>query len=127
MVRQLFCVPHAGLVWKWMKCVCVAVAVKSTGCVPEAIAPDATASDMVMWSVVMLLVNRIGILSVEAYLEKWRIAILGIFVISMLLTPADPVSMLLMAVPLTALYFLGVGLCKWMPRGRNPFDEAYEP
>ena len=76
---------------------------------------------------VMLLVNRIGILSVEAYLEKWRIAILGIFVISMLLTPADPVSMLLMAVPLAALYFLGVGLCKWMPRGRNPFDEAYEP
>lgn len=76
---------------------------------------------------VMLLLNRIGILSVEAYLEKWRIAILGIFVISMLLTPADPVSMMLMAGPLTGLYFLGVALCKWMPRGRNPFDEAYEP
>ncbi|HRX78958.1 MAG TPA: twin-arginine translocase subunit TatC, partial [Pirellulaceae bacterium] len=76
---------------------------------------------------VMLLLNRIGIFSIEAYLEKWRIAILGIFVISMFLTPADPVSMLLMAVPLTALYFLGVGLCQWMPRGRNPFDEAYEP
>ncbi|HUG67995.1 MAG TPA: twin-arginine translocase subunit TatC [Pirellulaceae bacterium] len=76
---------------------------------------------------VMLLINRMGILSVQAYLEKWRIAILGIFVISMLLTPADPISMLLMAVPLTFLYFLGVGLCLWMPRGRNPFDEAYEP
>lgn len=76
---------------------------------------------------VMLLLNRIGIFSTEAYLEKWRVAILGIFVISMFLTPADPVSMLLMAGPLTALYFLGVGLCKWMPRGRNPFDEAYEP
>lgn len=76
---------------------------------------------------VMLLINRIGIFTVEVYLEKWRIAILGIFVISMFLTPADPVSMLLMAVPLTFLYFLGVGLCKWMPRGRNPFDEAYEP
>ena len=76
---------------------------------------------------VMLLVNRIGIVSIETYLEKWRIAILGIFVISMLLTPADPISMMLMAGPLTALYFLGVGLCKWMPRGRNPFDEAYEP
>ncbi|MDA1052031.1 MAG: twin-arginine translocase subunit TatC [Planctomycetota bacterium] len=76
---------------------------------------------------VMLLINRIGIVSVEKYIEKWRIAILGIFVISMFLTPADPISMMLMAVPLTALYFLGVGLCKWMPRGRNPFDEAYEP
>jgi sec-independent protein translocase protein TatC len=45
----------------------------------------------------------------------------------MFLTPADPISMLLMAVPLTILYFGGIMLCKWMPRGRNPFDEAYEP
>ncbi len=76
---------------------------------------------------VMLFMNRIGIFSVQVYLEKWRIAILVIFVISMLLTPADPISMLLMAMPLTVLYFLGVGLCKWMPKGRNPFSEAYEP
>lgn len=76
---------------------------------------------------VMLLLNRVGILSVSAYLEKWRIAILIIFVISMFLTPADPVSMLLMAVPLTILYFLGVAFCKWLPQGRNPFAEAYEP
>lgn len=73
---------------------------------------------------VMLFLHRIGIFSLQAYIEKWRIAILVIFVISMLLTPADPYSMLLMAVPLTVLYFLGVGLCKWMPRGRNPFDGA---
>ena len=76
---------------------------------------------------VMLFLNRIGVFSIEIYLQKWRIAILVIFVISMLLTPADPISMLLMAVPLTVLYFLGVALCKWMPRGRNPFAEAYEP
>jgi sec-independent protein translocase protein TatC len=78
---------------------------------------------------VMLFLNRIGIFSVEAYLSKWRIAILVIFVISMLLTPADPISMMLMAVPLTGLYFLGVALCQWMPRSRNPFneDEAYDP
>jgi sec-independent protein translocase protein TatC len=76
---------------------------------------------------VMLFLNRIGVMSVEAFLEKWRIAILVIFVISMLLTPADPISMLLMATPLTALYFLGIVLCKWMPRSRNPFTDAYEP
>ncbi len=76
---------------------------------------------------VMFFLNRIGILSVEAYLSKWRISILSIFVIAMVLTPADPISMLLMAVPLTVLFFVGVGLCKWMPRQRSPFDEAYEP
>jgi Sec-independent protein secretion pathway component TatC len=35
--------------------------------------------------------------------------------------------MLFMAVPLTFLYFGGIGLCQWMPRGQNPFAEAYEP
>lgn len=76
---------------------------------------------------VMLLLNRIGIFSVEAYLAKWRIAILVIFVVSMILTPADPVSMLFMAIPLSVLYFGGIAMCKYMPRGQNPFDAAYEP
>ncbi len=78
---------------------------------------------------VMLFLNRIGIVPTTVYVEKWRIAILVIAVASMLLTPADPISMMLMAVPLTFLYFLGVGLCYWMPKGRNPFqfEEAYEP
>ena len=76
---------------------------------------------------VMLFLHRIGIFTIEAYLDKWRIAVLVIFVISMLLTPADPVSMLLMAVPLTALYFLGIAMCRWMPRSRSPFAEGYDP
>lgn len=77
---------------------------------------------------VMLFVNRIGIFSVAAYVEKWRIAVLAIFVLSMFLTPADPVSMLLMACPLCILYFLGVMLCKWMPSIKNPYAaEGYDP
>ena len=76
---------------------------------------------------VMFFLNRIGVFSIKAYLEKWRIAVLVIFVISMFLTPADPMSMLLMAAPLCALYFLGVAMSKWMPRGRNPFSDAYDP
>jgi sec-independent protein translocase protein TatC len=76
---------------------------------------------------VMLFIHRIGLISIETYIEKWRIAILAIFVVSMLLTPAAPYSMLLMAGPLTGLYFLGLALCKWMPRGKNPFTEAYDP
>jgi len=76
---------------------------------------------------VMLFLNRIGIFTVEAYLDKWRIAVLVIFCLAMFLTPADPVSMLLMAGPLTALYFGGIAMCHWMPKTRSPFDEAYEP
>ncbi len=75
---------------------------------------------------VMLFLNRIGVVSLELYLAQWRIAILIICVISMVLTPADPISMILMAVPLCLLYVLGIAFCKFMPKGRNPFAEAYE-
>jgi sec-independent protein translocase protein TatC len=76
---------------------------------------------------VMLFINRIGLVSVETYQAQWRVAILTIFVVAMVLTPADPISMLLMAGPLCGLYVLGILMCKYMPRGRNPFAEAYEP
>jgi len=75
---------------------------------------------------VMLFVNRIGLVSVETFLAKWRIAILVIFILSMFLTPADPISMLLLAVPLTGLYFLGIGMCVLMPRPENPFGKEAE-
>ena len=76
---------------------------------------------------VMLLLERLGIFTVEAYLTKWRVAILVIFVLSMLLTPSDPTSMLLMGIPLTFLYFGGVALCKYMPRKRSPLGPAVDP
>lgn len=76
---------------------------------------------------VMLFLNRIGIVETATWTANWRVAILSIFVIAMVLTPADPVSMLLMAVPLCFLYVLGIAMCHWMPRGRSPFAEAYEP
>ncbi len=76
---------------------------------------------------VMLFINRIGLVSVELYLQQWRMAILIIFVVAMVLTPADPVSMLLMAIPLCGLYVLGIAMCLWMPRNRNPFNQMYEP
>ena len=76
---------------------------------------------------VMLFLQRLGIFTIEAYTSHWKIAVLVITVLSMLLTPADPMSMLMLGIPLVVLYFLGIAFCRWMPRGRNPFQEAYEP
>jgi len=70
---------------------------------------------------VMLFLERIGIFTVEVYLSKWRIAILVIAIISMFLTPSDPGSMLLMGVPLVILYFVGIAMCRYMPKGKNRF------
>jgi sec-independent protein translocase protein TatC len=75
---------------------------------------------------VMLFLERIGIFSVPTYLSHWRIAVLVIAFISMILTPAEPYSMMLMATPLVGLYFFGVLLCKWMPKRTTPFGEIIQ-
>ena len=65
---------------------------------------------------VMLLIERIGIITVEGFVKNWRMAVLIIAVASMLLTPSDPSSMLLMMFPLIFLYFGGIMLCKIKPK-----------
>lgn len=60
----------------------------------------------------MLFLERIGIFTVDAYKQNIRMAILVISILSMLLTPADPGSMMLMMVPLVFLYFFGILLCQ---------------
>lgn len=76
---------------------------------------------------VMLFLNLIGIFTIANYLEKWRVAVLVIFIVSMVLTPAEPISMTLMAIPLTGLYFLGIAMCRWLRPNRNPYRHVYEP
>jgi sec-independent protein translocase protein TatC len=73
---------------------------------------------------VMLFLERIGVFTVASYMSHWRISILVIFVLAMILTPSDPYSMLLMAVPLTALYFGGVAMCQLMPRRSDASGET---
>jgi sec-independent protein translocase protein TatC len=77
---------------------------------------------------VMLVLDRIGIVSVEGFIAQWRIAILIVFVVAMVLTPSpDPMSMLIMALPLTMLYFGGILLCKYLPKRRSPYGVGYDP
>lgn len=75
---------------------------------------------------VMLFLERIGVFSVQSYLKQWKIAVLVIFVLSALLTPPDPYSMMLMAIPMTFLFFGGVILCKVLPRKNSPFREILD-
>lgn len=75
---------------------------------------------------VMLFLERIGIMTVAGYVAKWRMAVLIISFLSMILTPADPGSMILMFVPLTILYFGGIALCHYWPKRKTPFGEDIE-
>lgn len=76
---------------------------------------------------VMLFLERIGIFSVQNYTSQWKVAVLVICIISTVLTPADPQSMILMAVPLVFLYFGGIQLCKFMPKRKTPFGQLLDP
>jgi sec-independent protein translocase protein TatC len=70
---------------------------------------------------VMLFLERISIFDVPTYREKRRISILVIAVISMLMTPTDPWSMLAMMLPLILLYELGIIMCGYSPL-KVPFE-----
>jgi len=58
--------------------------------------------------IVMAFLARIGVIDWRGFSSKQRHALLGIAVMSAVLTPADPWSMLLMAIPLFFLYQLGI-------------------
>ncbi|MCA9234471.1 MAG: twin-arginine translocase subunit TatC [Planctomycetales bacterium] len=76
---------------------------------------------------IMLAIERIGLVSIDLYLRKWRIAVLIICTLSMFLTPADPMSMVIMATPLVALYFGGILLCKYMPGAHGKAERLADP
>lgn len=61
--------------------------------------------------VFLVLLNFIGILSAKGILHGWRWAILAITIFTAIATPAaDPISMLLLAVPMIVLYFIAWGV-----------------
>ena len=77
---------------------------------------------------VMVFLNRIGMFSVQNYMQQWKLAILVIAFLSMILTPGgDIYSMCGMGLPLIFLYFLGIALCKYLPMGRPMGSDGYDP
>jgi Tat protein translocase TatC len=59
---------------------------------------------------VMVALQKIGLVTHRGFVKNWRMTILVIFVVAAVVTPPDPVSMLLMAFPMLLLYGLGLGL-----------------
>jgi sec-independent protein translocase protein TatC len=71
---------------------------------------------------VMLFVQRVGILNVESFRNKRRIAWFLLAVFAAVITPStDPISMMLLWLPMSLLYELGIALCVYLP-GRPLLD-----
>jgi len=60
----------------------------------------------------VLFLSAIGVVKPQMLLRTWRIAIVGIFILSAFLTPADIPSQLMMAGPVLVLYFSSVLVAK---------------
>ena len=67
---------------------------------------------------VMVALQRIGLVTHATFRRNWRMIILLIFVLAAVVTPPDPASMLLMSTPMVLLYGLGLVLT-WWSRGRD--------
>lgn len=66
---------------------------------------------------VLLLLNYLGVLTSKAIIKGWRLAVFISAVIAAMATPvSDPMSMLLLALPLICLYFLAALISKIFDR-----------
>ncbi len=77
--------------------------------------------------VFLVLLNFIGVLQARTILKGWRWAILAITIFTAIATPAaDVISMILLAIPMIALYFAAVGVALVHDRGVQRRAQALE-
>lgn len=76
--------------------------------------------------VIIVLLNFVGVVHSSSLWRSWRYGVIGIFGVAAVLTPADPITMLLLGVPLSVLFVLSLVLCSLIDRGRGkkPPDQA---
>lgn len=73
--------------------------------------------------VIAMFLSALGVIDHNTLLRHWRAAIIGSFVLGAFLTPADPMTQMLLAGPLTILYFLSVGVA-WIFATRRAKRDA---
>ncbi len=76
--------------------------------------------------VVILVLSMLGIVTPRLLLRQWRYAVLIIFVVAAVLTPPDPASQVLMALPVLLLYIGSVLVAFVVVRKKEPV-EADDP
>jgi sec-independent protein translocase protein TatC len=74
--------------------------------------------------VVVVLLTLTGLVPVEKLSSARGYVVIGIFVVAAVLTPPDPLSQILMAVPMWLLYEAGVLMARLMARKRTAEENA---
>lgn len=68
--------------------------------------------------VVSFTLSRLGLITKDTLIEKWRIAIAGAAVVAAILTPPDPITQMFLWGPLLVLYGLSILLAAIAERGQ---------
>ncbi len=74
--------------------------------------------------VVMTLLGLAGIVNAEALSKGRKYAIVGIFVVAAFVTPPDPISQAMLAIPLIVLYEISIWCVRLIETRRRREDEA---
>ncbi len=69
--------------------------------------------------IIIFIVNRLGIISIENLIKFRRYAIVIIFILSAIFTPPDVLSQVALALPLILLYEISIRLCIYLENKRK--------
>jgi sec-independent protein translocase protein TatC len=70
--------------------------------------------------VLIVFLQLVNVVSARRLLQGWRYALVAIFVVAAVITPSgDPITLMLLGVPMTVLYFLAI-LIGWLIVRRRP-------
>ncbi len=75
--------------------------------------------------IVLIILAKLGLVTSSRLLTYWRHAIVIIFTLAAIVTPTnDPLSLMVMALPMIFLYFLTIGVVKRMENNQAKQDKA---
>ena len=74
--------------------------------------------------VLLVLLARVGIISAKGLRDKWRYAVVGVFIFAAIVTPPDPISQIGLAIPMLLLYWLSIVGASWVEKKKEESDTA---
>ncbi|TPV95875.1 MAG: twin-arginine translocase subunit TatC [Myxococcales bacterium FL481] len=69
---------------------------------------------------------KLGVITHKTLLRYWKVAVVIIFVLAGFLTPPEPISQMMMALPMVVLFFVSVGVAYLLNPGEPEIPDAPE-